>query len=550
MLIPRIMLLYRGRMTRLLFVLLCMCLFSPLLVPARVFAATNPITVSSQGDTVNFPKSIDFQITAYDASRSISQATIFIKYIDEDGYQEQHQVKAPSAAPAITLSWHEDTEGSAFAPPGTRVSYHWQLLDAAGNEYTSQDQNFTVTDSRFSWQHTSQGLLQVNWYNRPASFGQAMLNQASMHIKRISSNLGDGLNRPVDLWIYQSSDDFRGSLPPDEHEWVGGIAFPRLNVASIVVEDMQDTTLQRDMPHELTHLVFHQLINNGITAPTWFDEGLAVYHQIYHEPDMSLIFKDALAKQGLLRLDDLARGFPANTNKAYLAYAQSWNLVDYMYHTFGQSKMIALVRDMNQPQNDFDQDLQLALGVDQLHLENQWHLHLNQPPVLQPGQDAPALQIAPQTAAVTSDAQAPLLLLVGGLLIALPALGVCYLFAYQSRSRKQRRVHRPGTPPSNNFSPSPWQTPYQGPQARSSYPQHYLPPMHEAPFASSQGMTYAPQQGTAHRGYAPQPSQPPQMQPERTFPPGPEPEHRIRQQAPPYQQDYMRWYPDQQIPQE
>jgi hypothetical protein len=425
---------------RLLLILLCLCIFcifSPFVAPARVFAATNSLTVTSQSDKVNYPNSIDFQVTADDAGSNIIQATIFIQYVGEEGYQLQQQIKASPPANTVTFNWQENTTGYYFAPPGTQVSYYWQFLDSAGNQYADQSQRFTITDARFNWQHISQGPVQVNWYNRPGSFGQAMLNQVSNNVQRIGGDLGGELKRPINLWIYQSDDDFKGSLPPDEHEWVGGIAFPRSNAASIVVENLNDITLQRDMPHELTHLVFHQLISQGIAAPTWFDEGLAVYHQIYHEPEMTLTFKDALTRHTLLRLNAITSAFPADANQAYLAYAQSWNLVAYMYHTFGQSKMKALIKDMNQPQRDFNQDLQQALGVDQLHLENQWRLTLNQPAVLSPSNQD--ITIRPQTATVTlTDPREPLFLSIGILMVILPAIGLGFLFAYQKRSRRLR----------------------------------------------------------------------------------------------------------------
>lgn len=439
MISSRIEALRSDRLLRLLLILLCICIFSPFVAPTRVLAATNSLAVTNQSDTVNYPDSIDFQVTADDTSSNITQATIFIQYVGEIGYQLQQQVKASPPANVVTFSWRENTTGYYFAPPGTQVSYYWQFLDSVGNRYTGQSQTFTVTDGRFNWQHMNQGLVQVNWYNRPASFGQAVMNQASANIQRIGDDLGGRLNHPINLWIYQSSDDFKSALPPDEHEWVGGIAFPRANAASIVVENLNDITLQRDMPHELTHLVFHQLINQGITAPTWFDEGLAVDHQLYHEPEMTLTLKDALARHTLLRLSPITSSFPADANQAYLAYAQSWNLVAYMYHTFGQSKMIALIKAMNQPQNDFDQDLQQALGLDQIHLENQWRLSLNQPPILSPANQSTELH--PRSATVTlTDPEEPLLLSIGTLMIILPALGLGYLFVYQKRSRHTKNM--------------------------------------------------------------------------------------------------------------
>ena len=147
---------------------------------------------------------------------------------------------------------------------------------------------------------------------------------------------------PLNLWVYETADDFHGALAPNSYEWVGGIAFPTLSEAFISVSGSSDTTLIRDMPHELTHLVFHQLIAQGILAPTWFDEGLAVYNQQYHEPEMAARLDEALASHTLLRLSNISFSFPADANAAYLAYAQSWNMIGYMYNTFGQPKMARL----------------------------------------------------------------------------------------------------------------------------------------------------------------------------------------------------------------
>ncbi len=132
---------------------------------------------------------------------------------------------------------------------------------------------------------------------------------------------------------------------------------PLLHEASIVVLDNTDYTLVRDMPHELTHLVFHQLIAQGITAPTWFDEGLAVYNQTFREVELQARWEKALASQSLLRLSQISDHFPANADQAYLAYAQSYYLLDYMYRTFGKPKMVQLIKLMNNPQTTFDQDL-------------------------------------------------------------------------------------------------------------------------------------------------------------------------------------------------
>jgi len=113
-----------------------------------------------------------------------------------------------------------------------------------------------------------------------------------------------------------------------------------------------------------------------------------------------------------------------------------------MYSTFGQAKMTLLIQKMNNPRVDFGEDLTQALGEDQLHLENQWRLHLNQPAILGPDQVTPASKPAIQTSQPQSsptDSLAPLFVTLGVLLILLPMAGIVALLVYQQRNSQPRK---------------------------------------------------------------------------------------------------------------
>ncbi len=419
----------------------------PFTNPGHALALSSPIAITSQSYSIHFPDFIDFMVSANDTAGTISSATISIMFGPQQE-QEQDTGTATASRPAhsVTLQFKEATNGTNFYPPGTPISYSWQIVDSAGNTYTEPVQQLTLVDTRFSWQHLSQGMLQVNWYNRSTDFGQIVLNQASDSINRISKTLGGGLLHPINLWVYATDADFHGSLAPNSYEWVGGQAIPSLEEASIVVQDSSDTTLVRDMPHELTHLIFHQLTGNSIYTPTWFDEGLAVYNQIYHEPEMIQTFDQAVSTHTLIPLNQLENGFPADTNAAYLAYAQSWQLLNYMYNTFGQPKMARLIRQMGNPLSDFDQDLQTVLGEDELHLENQWHIYLHLSPLIPPGQLTPTAQPTLQAKQSTGSSLSVqvingsfwLLIGLGILLIVVPLGGslIIYMSVSRRRSRK------------------------------------------------------------------------------------------------------------------
>ena len=343
--------------------------------------STNPITITSRTYSEHFPDNIDLEASVQDSAGTINQATIVLTF-NPDGASETHLVPLSRKGNVFVVSWREDTSHGHFIPPGVQVNYFWKFSDNAGIAFTDAQQQFTTIDTRFNWQHLTQGMLHVNWYDRPLDFGQYVLEKANTSIQKISDTLGWSPNQPINLWIYATVQDFHGSLAPGSYEWVGGEALPLLHEASIVVMDRSDDTLIRDMPHELTHLVFHERIAQGITAPTWFDEGLAVYNQDFREAQLQARWDKALASQSLLRLSQISDNFPANADQAYLAYAQSYYLLDYMYHTFGKPRMIQLIKLLNNPQQTFDQDLTRALGVDELHLENQWRLSNGQSAVL------------------------------------------------------------------------------------------------------------------------------------------------------------------------
>src|SRR2546430_431856 len=156
----------RTSIRPILLVTLCLCtlLLSSIAVPHTAFAASDPITVNSQRDIIHFPNYIDFDISAKDTNGIITTATIAITFTVPGYVDKQYYQTLPVDHPAHTviLQWRQKTTGNNFYPPGTLVSYNWRLQDNSGNVHDDVAQNFKTIDSRFSWQHLSQGMLQVN----------------------------------------------------------------------------------------------------------------------------------------------------------------------------------------------------------------------------------------------------------------------------------------------------------------------------------------------------------------------------------------------------
>lgn len=445
----------------LLFYSILLAAFGTISTPA--YAAGTPFTVTARSQTVHFPDYIDINLTVQDSVSSITQATIVVSYVVNATYGDEqtvtHSVLTPTnrAGQVVVLHDREDTTSNSFVTPGTAIQYHWELQDQAGHTFTDESQQFVAIDTRFSWHHLAQGMLEVNWYNQPDSFGQAVLRQASANLAHITKTLGSGPTTPLKLWIYADHADFAGAIGPYSYEWVGGEAYPSMGQAFFVIADDQAIALIRDMPHEMTHLVFAQIESRALSVPLWFNEGLAVYNQLYHEPAMAAALQQALTDHTLIPLDQLDGSFPVDADKAYLAYAQSWNLVGYMYQTYGTEKMGTLLKTLNSPLMDLDGAAKQALGVDIAHLERQWQIHLNQPPTPgAPGSSAPATTNQP-SGSLSALSTISTFLVIGGIVCIVGIVAGIALVLVTMRQRKRQMVQPYPTGVATTSAPDMWQ---------------------------------------------------------------------------------------------
>ncbi len=342
--------------------------------------STSTISILSETQTVRYPSSMTFQLQASDSTGSISSAHLIIE-VPPEGIHHDITVPVTQPGPQIALNYTYDASGD-YLPPFTPVTYHWVLGDSnQQNTLTGATQQFDFEDTRFTWSHLSQSGITVYWYKQDTSFGQNLLNTAVSEATSIEQDLQGTLTIPVRVFAYQSSQDLRGGLPPNTPDWAGGVALVELYQALIVVGNTEGQPLQRDLPHELTHLILHEIAGLDCGGcPLWFDEGMAVYHQVYHEPDMQALFDRTVRNNRLLPFNTLTQRFPRDSTLAELAYAQSWNFIKYLYQQFGEPKIAKLVNSL--PKTSFDRAVSATFGSDVAHLESQWHVSLGLPPTL------------------------------------------------------------------------------------------------------------------------------------------------------------------------
>jgi hypothetical protein len=105
--------------------------------------------------------------------------------------------------------------------------------------------------------------------------------------------------------------------------------------------------------------------------PTWLDEGLAMYAEGTLEPEYTAYLNRAVAEESLFSVRSLASPFSAYAEESYLSYAQSYSLVEFLISSYGQGKMLELLKTFKQG-SSYDGALEKVYGFDMDGLDNLW----------------------------------------------------------------------------------------------------------------------------------------------------------------------------------
>lgn len=229
--------------------------------------------------------------------------------------------------------------------PFTDVTYWYRTITSDGQVHESEHYTFAYIDNHYPWQSLSDDTFQVNWYQGDQLFGQSLLNIAHEGLKSAQDYIPIIPNEKIKIFVYSSASDLQSSLQIDDQNWIAGQASPDLLTVLISSPSGPDQRLEleRQLPHELAHILQYQNFKTGYQRlPIWILEGTASLSEIYPNPDYERILERAAKNNTLISMSSLCEQFPQEASSAFLAYAQSESFMRFLYQKFGASKMIEL----------------------------------------------------------------------------------------------------------------------------------------------------------------------------------------------------------------
>ena len=328
--------------------------------------------VINPGVSYNFGQQITFTAQLVSTSGSpITQATISFRDVNEQNTRVEPLIVSPDGSTSFQYNASQNV-----LPPFATIVFSYQVTFANGQTSTSAAYYFRYDDNRFTWKSVADGGVTVHWYNGDDAFGRAALDAARVSLQNISQmmNVSTG-SSPLDVYVYANATDLQSALTLGGRQWIAGHADPALGVVMVSVApgDTQTIELQRQVPHELAHVMLYR--NIGETGynrlPAWLNEGIASMAELYPNPDYASALTQASKNNTLIPFAKLCGSFPADSGGAFLAYAQSESFVRYLRSTYGDTGLNALTKSYADGL-DCDLGAMRALGTPLGQLDTRW----------------------------------------------------------------------------------------------------------------------------------------------------------------------------------
>jgi hypothetical protein len=254
------------------------------------------------------------------------------------------------------------------------IAYRFKVTLANGESLSSPETVLYYEDNRFQWQKRVEAPFEVYWYEGDEAFAGEVLAAARAGLARAGELLPLESPDAVKIYVYGDPQAMQTALLLSGQSWVAGHAHAELRAMQVSLPPgpEQSLEMQRQVPHELMHLLLYQADPAGYASlPAWFNEGLASIAELSPNPDYQVLLENAYSKGTLLPLDSLCQVFPRDANGALLAYAQSASFTRSLYDRFGRDGLERLHAQYAAGAG-CESGLEGALGSSLAVQENRW----------------------------------------------------------------------------------------------------------------------------------------------------------------------------------
>lgn len=257
-------------------------------------------------------------------------------------------VPTDASGGSASYTWDTSVE---YLTPNTLVTYQWRAIEG-DEEVLSDEAVIRYEDDRpgLDWQSVQLDETTVHWYGDAEAQALRFGELAAVGVAEGEALLGTELAGPVDVFVYDSREDFFAALGPGAREWTGAGAFPEIRTIFMWLGGGSEDYLEVAMIHEITHIVFFDATDNPYHEPaTWLNEGIASWSETDDGSGATALVRSQAANgNGPFAFEAIGQRFPIGDLGSSLSYAQGTAMVDFIIERHGQeaiARMTAAYRD-------------------------------------------------------------------------------------------------------------------------------------------------------------------------------------------------------------
>ncbi|MSP78002.1 MAG: hypothetical protein EXR67_00310 [Dehalococcoidia bacterium] len=357
------------------------------------------VQVTDSSAESKFPSGMQFKLKLNGAA-AVKEITVRVSVMGARVQQYGTMPLPQSGSNEPQLLFRTDT-GDRYIPPGSLVTYFFEVRDMAGNITTTKPKQFIYDDPRFTWQELKKGNTTIRFYGPVQRRAETVADAIQITIDKIGKGLfglTDAQISPVRITMYNSWHDELSALPFESNA-----KNRELDVEGVTFSQFKMILLHADVPnvrgvasHEMTHFLLGDALGQLVgLVPAWMNEGLAEYGNLEPGQQYEQFLALAIARGTLKPLTSLTV-MPGVALDAITVYGQGHSVMDYLISTYGTDKFRLMLQTIRQGQS-IDTSLRAAYGVDRFGLDQQWRAQIG----------APALQTDARSGALPPSAPRP-----------------------------------------------------------------------------------------------------------------------------------------------
>ena len=372
-----------GRL-RLITILLALAL-TALAAPWLAHADEGDVKVVEATAESNFPDGIVFRVAA-ESPGVIDEVRVFFKKADQSGRSAYRSFEFEPGESVDGETIVSTSGGGGYFPPGTKITYHFEVRDMAGGVVRTDETEFVYIDNRFDWLTVSDDLITVYYYSEYVEErARIILEAARETMDNMVKVLGIAPTEPLRIVTYNNYRHMSMALPfrsqaVTEELRAQGMAFSDERV--LLIHGF-DPTVTGTVSHEFTHILVAEAAGGTAAAiPTWLNEGLAEYGNIDQTDDYDAALRYGIYTRRIRPLWYL-QSFTGEPEDILIAYGQGKSVVSFMVRQWGEHRISQLFDVVRQTQ-DIDSALMRVYGVDQYGMDTAWRVSMGLEPLPSP----------------------------------------------------------------------------------------------------------------------------------------------------------------------